>query len=124
MSNVTQQSEMNIQINVLEERVSELKKKVEAFDTIKDVLIELKLLTSQQIEANAQRDEMLKEHGIALAKAMGTLEDLVKKSDKHEIILENLNKKGNIPLGEVGKHILFLVIGAVVTALLSGIIIK
>lgn len=108
--------------NIIEERVKELKKRVETFDNIKEVLIELKILTTQQIEANAQRDEMLQEHGLALAKAIETLRDLSNKQDRHDNRLESLENRGNINVSELVKKVLYIGIGIVVTAIMSGVI--
>lgn len=115
--------------NIVEERVKELKKRVETFDNIKEVLVELKILTTQQIEANAQRDEMLQEHGIALAKAVETLKDLSKKQDKHEDRLEDLDRKltenkndGNISINNLIKKILYVGIGIATSIIFTGIV--
>ena len=79
--------------NILGEKMNELKKRVNTFDKIKEVLVELKILTTQQIEANAQRDKILREHGIALAKAVEALNELGKKQDNHEARLVDLNER-------------------------------
>ncbi|MCG8540828.1 MAG: hypothetical protein MJA82_12950 [Clostridia bacterium] len=115
--------------NILGEKMNELKKRVNTFDKIKEVLVELKILTTQQIEANAQRDKILREHGIALAKAVEALNELGKKQDNHEARLVALNErlsenreKSSIDINEIIKKVIYIGIGAVVTVLLSGII--
>lgn len=108
--------------DMIEERVKELRKRVETLDSIKEVLVELKLLTTQQIEANAQRDELLQEHGIALAKAVETLKDLSQRQDSHDSRIQSLEKKSHINLNDLVQKVFYTGVGIVITALLSKVI--
>lgn len=110
-------------IESIENDIEKLTSKVDDFDAIKEVLVELKLLTFQQVEANEKRDAMLRDHGIALAKTMDSLQRIDEKSDRHEAMLESLSHNDSLSLSEIGKSILMMTIGAVVTAILSGVII-
>lgn len=116
----------SIKIENLEKRLDELTNQVKSFDGIKEVLIELKLLTTQQIEANQQRDEMLREHGLALAKVVGALDMLGKKQDKHEEKLESLDtkfseseKKGAISYNDILNKVFFTALGLAIATVLS-----
>lgn len=133
---------LRTEVRVLSEKTNALEEQIGSLDSIKEILIELKVLTTQQIEGNAQRDEMLKEYGTALTTATNTLQTVILEQEQHSKRLEansleskarieaidkeicNLTKRGSIDIGEIGKRILMMGVSALVTAILALIVVN
>ena len=119
----------NEKFSNIDKKMVELKGRVDNFDSIREVLIELKILTSQQLEANVQRDIMIQEQSIVSAKTVGAIEQLSEKLDKTDGAVEDLNKKliekenkGVIHLSDIAKGAIMMLLGAVGTAIIAGIL--
>ena len=70
----------DMRFKTIEKEVTELREKISTFDGIKEMIVELKIITQQQVEAilqqakaNEQRDKLMQEHSIILAKSMEAL---------------------------------------------------
>ena len=119
----------DMRFKTIEKEVAELREKINTFDGIKEMIVELKIITQQQAEAilqqakaNEQRDKLMQEHSIILAKSMEVLRsqgDTAMRLDKK---IEHMSKTSNVNLGDIGKNILLLAIGAIVSAILANII--
>ena len=119
----------DMRFKTIEKEVTELREKINTFDGIKEMIVELKIITQQQAEAilqqakaNEQRDKLIQEHSIILAKSMEVLRsqgDTAMRLDKK---IEHMSKTSNVNLGDIGKNILLLAIGAIVSAILANII--
>jgi len=114
---------------MLTEQVSGLTKRMDGMEDMKEILIEFKTLTAEQIKANEKRDIILGEQSIMLVKASESLKTIGDKTDATTKKVDGLEKKissneksNSITIPEIVKYLLFMAIGAVMTAIMAGVI--
>lgn len=113
---------INEKFKVNNHRIEDLEQKVDNLSAINATLVELKLLSEQNIQSNKGRDEMLRLHSESLVEVTSTLKEMNKEikdskeqSEKNineiKIKVEEISKDNNIKISDIAKNILFTVLG-------------
>jgi septal ring factor EnvC (AmiA/AmiB activator) len=117
-------------------RIEDLEQKVDNLSSINATLVELKLLSQQNVASNKDRDEMLKSHSEALVQVSNTLININKqfeetnkelekqniKIDKTDEKIKELNKDNSIKIFDVIKNIIYVAIGCGATIFVTKLI--
>lgn len=113
-------------LKVVHHRIDGLEEKVNDLSNINSVLVELKLLSEQNIESNKTRDEMIKLHSESLIQITSTLTNLNEKLDVTGEKIEDLetnvaviNSDNTFKITSAFKYIATLLAGGGVTYLFT-----
>lgn len=108
----------------MEQKISEMNTRLEGYDSIREVLVELKLITSQLVKATEQNDTILREHTLILSETAKSLRDLSKaqseqdsKIDELDVKIEDTSNRGKIAFDDIWKNVLYALLGAVGTTI-------
>ena len=120
---------INEKFKVSNHRIDDLEQKVDNLSAINATLIELKLLSEQNVASNKDRDEMLKSHSEALIQVSNTLININKQFEETNIKIEKtdekikeLNKDNSIKIFDVIKNIIYVAIGCGATIFVTKLI--
>lgn len=120
---------INKKFDVLEEKVGDLRGRVDDLSKINDVLIELKHLSEQQGKMIERLFETQIEQSNTLVDISTTTNTLGYRVSSTEDVMEDINERlckekerGVIYMSEVAKSGLFVILGAVLAAIIALII--
>lgn len=96
----------------MNDQIKTIDKKVSAFEDMKDILTELKIISKQGIEADKSRDETREKHSQLLNDTANALKDVVRiqneHNDKFDIVFEKIghvDTKIDTKIGEIKNEI-------------------
>jgi len=99
-------------------RIDGVEEKTDNLTSINETLVELRLLSEQNIKSNKSRDEMLKGHSESLIQVTNTLTNMNKQFEITDEKIENLkidvakiDDDNSIKLSEIIKNILYVIAG-------------
>lgn len=117
-------------------RIQDVEQKVDNLSSINATLVELKILSEQNVTSNKDRDEMLKSHNEALIQVSNTLININKqfeetnkelektniKIDKTDEKIKELDKGNSIQLLDLFKKLIYVAVGCGVTIFVTKLI--
>lgn len=125
---------------MIDDKFKVLHHRLDNLDEIKDVLIELKVLSTQQLKDNRERDIQIAKHSEVLAQMGVTLihinkqfednqkdmDDLKEQNENNIIELKNnlvdLSKDNAVKISDIVKYMLFTILGIGGTLIITKII--
>lgn len=103
---------------VIHHRIDEVEEKTNNLISINDTLVELKLLSEQNIASNKSRDDMLRGHSESLIQVTNTLTNMNKQFEFTDEKIENLkidvagiSSDNSIKISEIIKYLVLLGLG-------------
>ena len=116
---------------VMEEKVDDLRNRVDDLSKINNVLIELKHLSQQQAKMIERLFIGQEEQNKKMGEIIGETSQLSYRVSSSEELIESINDKvckekerGTIYISEIAKNGFLVVLGAVLTALISMVVIQ
>jgi len=111
----------------MKEQIKIISKKVDNMDDMKEVLVELKTLNTEQIKSNEKRDKILDEQNKLLIEVSNSIRDLSSKVNTTQNEVKEIKskvssheEKDNISINAILKSGFFLAITVVITYLITN----